>query len=267
VTSLAGVALAAGRGVRMRPLTDVLPKALLPVGATTLLDLALARLEPHVGAGPLHVAVNAHHLADAVAHHVAGRAHVSREEPEALGTAGALGRLRGWLDGRDVLVTNADVYQPGGLTRLVDGWDGARCRLLVTPAEAGRRVDFRLPDGTGTRYVGSCLLPWSAVRALAAAPSGLYEVLWRERDQRGELELVVTDEVSIDCGTPGDYLAANLEASGGASVVGAGAVVEGTIERCVVWPGAHVGPDEHLHDVVRAGDHDHPVTVGASVGT
>lgn len=265
--SLAGVALAAGRGERMRPLTDVVPKVLMPLDGSTLLDLALGRLEPHAGTGPDHVAVNAHYLADQVVRHVGGRAHVSVEQPQALGTAGALGLLRDWLDGRAVLLTNADVYQPEGLASLVDGWDGERCRLLVTPAEPGRRIDFRLPDGTGCRYVGSCLLPWAAVRGLEATPSGLYEVLWRDLDAERRLDLVRTDEVSIDCGTPGDYLAANLHASGGCDVVGAGAVVEGALERSVVWPGAYVGPDEHLVDTVRAGDRDQPVTVRATVGT
>ena len=270
--SLAGVALAAGRGERMRPLTDALPKVLMPLADTTLLDLALDRLAARVGRGPEQVAVNAHYRADDVGAHVGARAHVSVEQPEALGTAGALGQLRGWLDGRDVLLTNADVYQPAGLAALVGvsngtGWDGERCRLLVTPAEPGRRIDFRLPDGTGCRYVGSCLLPWRAVRDLAPTPSGLYEVLWRDLDAERLLDLVRTDDVSIDCGTPGDYLAANLHASGGRSVVGAGAVVEGTLERCVVWPGAYVGPDEHLVDTIRAGDRTEPVTVRATVGT
>ncbi|MGN6301109.1 MAG: nucleotidyltransferase family protein [Angustibacter sp.] len=265
--SVAGVALAAGRGERMRPLTDALPKVLMPLADTTLLDLALDRLAAHVGRGPEHLAVNAHYRADDVSAHVGRRAHVSVEQPEALGTAGALGRLREWLGGRDVLLTNADVYQPSGLAALVEGWDGERCRLLVTPAEPGRRIDFRLPDGTGCRYVGSCLLPWTAVRGLSATPSGLYEVLWRDLDAERRLDLVRTDAVSIDCGTPGDYLAANLHASGGRDVVGAGAVVEGSLERCVVWPGAYVGPDEHLVDTVRAGDRDDPVTVRATVGT
>lgn len=205
MSRLAGVVLAAGRGERMRPLTDVVPKVLLPLAGTTLLDLALARVEPHTGRGPANVAVNAHHLADVVADHVAGRAHVSHEQPQALGTAGALGRLRPWVDGRDVLLTNGDVYQPGGLDELVSGWDGERCRLLVTTTEPGRRTDFVLPDGIGTRYVGSCLLPWTAVRDLDAVPSGLYEVLWRDLDARGELDLVRTDALSIDCGTPADY--------------------------------------------------------------
>ena len=68
-------------------------------------------------------------------------------------------------------------------------------------------------------------------------------------------------DVAIDCGTPADYLAANLHASGGASVVDPGAVVEGHVERCVVWDGAHVGPAEHLVDAIRAGTRDAPVTV------
>jgi hypothetical protein len=264
---IAGVALAAGRGERMRPLTDALPKVLMPVGDTTLLDLALDRLAAPCGRGSQHLAVNAHYRADLVTAHVGSRAHVSVEAPEALGTAGALGQLHPWLDGRDVLVTNADVYQPTGLAPLVDGWDGERCRLLVTPAEPGRRIDFVLPDGTGCRHVGSCLLPGTAVRGLSPTPSGLYEVLWRDLDAERRLDLVRTDELAIDCGTPGDYLAANLHASGGRDVVGAGAVVEGTVERCVVWPGAYVGPSEHLVDTIRAGDRTEPVTVRATVGT
>jgi hypothetical protein len=265
VTGLAALALAAGRGERMRPLTDVVPKVLMPLGHSTLLDLALDRLAGSVPPGPSTTAVNAHYLADLVQRRANSRATVSHERPRALGTAGALGQLRDWLDGRDVLVTNADVYQPGGLGELLEGWDGERCRLLVADPLPGRRTDFRTPDGVPARYVGSCLMPWSLVRGLEAAPSGLYEVLWRELDRAGRLDLVwlAPQRVSIDCGTPADYLAANLHASGGASVVAEGAVVEGSIDRCVVWPGAYVGPDEQLSEVVRAGDRDRPVTVAA----
>jgi hypothetical protein len=55
----------------------------------------------------------------------------------------------------------------------------------------------------------------------------------------------------VDCGTPGSYLAANLAASGGAPVVGAGAEVLGTLERSVVWPGLLVDVREHLVDAIR----------------
>ena len=282
--SVAGVVLAAGAGTRLAPLTALLPKALCPVGGVPLVDLALERLraelaaddpadEPAEGSaegsfdGPAHLAVNAHHHAELIVAHLAGRAHVAVEQPEALGTAGALGALRGWLDGRDVLVTNADAWLPGGLALaggkpFVTGWDGERCRLACTPAPAESRPDFRLPDGRGVRYVGGALLPWRLVRGLTPTPSGLYEVLWRAADERQELDLQVIESPAIDCGTVADYLRANLQASGGASVVGAGADVRGRLTRCVVWDGAVVSADEHLVDVVRACGGGVTLTVG-----
>ncbi|MFP5335808.1 MAG: NTP transferase domain-containing protein [Actinomycetes bacterium] len=252
----AGVVLAAGHGTRLRPLTHLRPKALCPVGGVPLVDHALARVEPLTGRGPAHVAVNAHALAEQVVAHVGGRAHLSVEQPVALGTAGALGALRDWLDGRDVLVSNADAYLDGTLTGLLDGWDGERCRLLVVPVDGPGDFD-------GHRYVGACLLPWRLVARLRAEPSGLYEVLWREEHRLGRLDLVPFVGTAIDCGTPADYLEANLHASGGASVVGAGAVVEGTLDRVVVWDGAYVAPDERLVECVRAGTRERPVTVDA----
>ena len=252
--SLAGVVLAAGFGTRLRPLTTLRPKALCPVNTVPLLEHALDRLTPHADDGA--VAVNAHYHAEQVVSAVDGRAHVQVEEPEALGTAGAVGLLRTWLDGRDVLLTNADSYLPGGLDELVEGWDGERCRLLVRPVDGAG-------DFEGYDYVGACVMPWSLVRDLRPEVSGLYEVLWRAEHEAGRLELLTATGTAIDCGTPADYLHANLQASGGSSVVGRGAVVEGSVERSVVWDGAWVGPEESLRDSIRAGTREHPMTVRA----
>jgi N-acetyl-alpha-D-muramate 1-phosphate uridylyltransferase len=252
---LAGVALAAGRGERLRPLTDLRPKPLCPIANRPLVDLALDRLTAHTGPGPDHVAVNAHYLSGQLADYVGDRAQLSFEQPVALGTAGALGTLRPWIDGRAVLLTNTDAYLPEGLAELVSGWDGERIRLLCK--EIGQPSDFG-----PRRYVGACLMPWTAVAPLSAEPSGLYELVWRGAEQRGELDLVVSTALAIDCGRPADYLAANLDASGGQSVVGAGAVVEGRLDRCVVWPDAYVGPDEELVETIRAGTRDRPLTLG-----
>jgi N-acetyl-alpha-D-muramate 1-phosphate uridylyltransferase len=258
--SLAGVVLAAGAGTRLRPLTDLRPKALCPVATVPLLDHALSRLDPLVEA----VAVNAHHLSGQVVAHVGAPAHVSVEVGEALGTAGALGALRPWLDGREVLVTNADAYLPAGLGSFVEGWDGDRSRLLCASVEAPGDFPSVRP---GLRYVGACLLGSSAVCRLRPEPSGLYEVLWR--DQLPGLDLVTLEDVGLppvafDCGTVAEYLAANLYASGGASVIDPASVVEGTVQRCVVWDGAYVAPDEQLADAVRAGSRIAPVTARPS---
>lgn len=257
----AGVALAAGSGTRLRPLTELRPKALCPVGGVPLLDLALARLAVLTGNGPQRLAVNACHLGEQILDHVASRCHARLEPEGALGTAGGLAGLRGWLDGRDALVTNADSYLPGGIPDFADGWDGVRSRLLCVSTTG--EPDFTAPDGTPVRYAGTCLLPWPQVSQLEERPSGLYEVLWQRAESRGELDLVIArpETFFIDCGTPADYLAANLHASNGESVIGPKATVLGQVIRSVVWDGAWVEPDEVLNDVIRAGDREHPVTV------
>lgn len=235
---LVGVVLAAGRGSRLRPLTRLRPKALCPVGNVPLVDLALERVRPAVD----EVAVNLHHGRRALDVHLPDDVHRSVEEDAALGTAGALGHLRTWIAGRDVLVVNADAWCPGSLAPLVDGWDRERIRLLLPGA------DDLSPEGA----VAGALMPWSTVAALEPVPSGLYEAAWREAQEAGALEGVRHDGPFVDCGTPADYLAANLQASGGASVVEVGAKVEGTLDRCVVWSDATVRPGEVLSLAIRA---------------
>jgi NDP-sugar pyrophosphorylase family protein len=198
---------------------------------------------------PDRFAVNAHHLAEQVVEWVGGRAHVSVEQPVALGTAGAIGALREWLAGRSVLIRNTDVWRGEAVpSSFVDDWDGVRPRLLVVPDE--QRADF----AGGWRYAGLSLLPAAIAQAIEPQPSGLYEVVWRDAEQRGQLDLVQSDANFIDCGTPTNYLRANLAASGGASVVGAGAVVDGELVRSVVWPHGVVRRGEKLVECIRVGN-------------
>jgi MurNAc alpha-1-phosphate uridylyltransferase len=249
----AGVVLAAGAGTRLRPLTDVLPKALCPVANVPLVDLAIDRLRPLTP----RLAVNVHHGRAQLESHLAGRVHVSVEEQEALGTAGALGQLREWIDGRPAVVVNADAWHRFDLSGLLDGWDGERVRLMVVD-EPGRG------DFGPWRFCGASLMPWDEVRRLPASPAGLYEACWGRRWAEGRLDLVQCSGPFFDCGTPADYLAANLEASGGQSVVGDGATVEGELVRSVVWPGGVVRRGERLVECIRVGD---ALTVYAGPGS
>lgn len=107
---LCAVVLAAGEGRRLRPLTELLPKALCPVGNVALLDRALDRVAALGLTGPADVAVNACYLAGRVVEHVGDRAHLSVEPGDPLGTSGGVGNLRDWVAGRGVLVVNADAY-------------------------------------------------------------------------------------------------------------------------------------------------------------
>jgi NDP-sugar pyrophosphorylase family protein len=268
---ICAVVLAAGEGQRLRPLTEHLPKALCPVGNVPMLDHALARVAALGFADPRTVAVNACYLAEQVVEHVGTRAHHSVEPGEPLGTAGGVANLREWIDGRGVLVGNADAYlsdrrlKPGeDIAALLSGWDGRTVRLLGEPGAAPRE------PGTfsGHRFAGFSLLPWHYVRDLRIEPTDLVRTVWRPAEAAGELEVVPFQGTFLDTGTPHDYVAANLHAVGGANllhptatvtgechraVVGAGAVVRGRVTRAVVWPGGVVADGEHLVEGVRVG--------------
>ncbi len=220
-----------------------MPKPLCPVGDRALLDWALDSVAP-LG---LDVAVNVHHGAERIIEHIDARSrpvvnHISHEVERALGTAGAVGNLRPWLDGRGALVLNADTWHRADLGEFIGGWDGERVRLLSSSVP---------PFGPRSGVVAS-IVPPAVVAALLPEPSGLWEVLWRDELVSGRLDVAYHEGLVVDCGTPADYLAANLAWSGGESVIGAGAVVLGTVRRSVVWPGSVVSPGEVLVEAIRA---------------
>ncbi|WP_249997757.1 sugar phosphate nucleotidyltransferase [Actinoplanes sp. M2I2] len=269
MSAVAGVILAAGEGRRLRPLTELVPKALCPVGNVALLDRALTRLAGLGLAGPGSVAVNAAYLADQVVRHVGDRAHLSVEPDGPVGTSGGIGRLRSWIDGRGALVGNADAYladptrEPGkDIAAMLDGWDGETVRMLTKPTLPGTTGGF-----SGRRFTGFSLLPWRYVRDLSEEQSDLVRTVWRPAEAEGSLELIDFDGVYIDTGTPADYLLANLQATRGGSlvdptatvtgtvtnsVVGRAAQVEGSVHRSVVWPDAQVLATESLTSSIRA---------------
>jgi mannose-1-phosphate guanylyltransferase/MurNAc alpha-1-phosphate uridylyltransferase len=258
--------LAAGEGQRLRPLTELIPKALCPVGNVALLDRALARVS---GLGLTEVAVNAAYLADQIVRHVGDRAHLSVEPDGPLGTSGGVARLKPWIDGRGVLIGNADGYlsdparDPGkDIAAILDGWSGETVRLLTQPLPPGQTGGF-----SNRRFAGFSLLPWRHVRALPDGHGDLVRTAWRPAEAAGELELIDFEGVYIDTGTPADYLRANLHAAHGRTlidptaeiigpvsevVVGPHARVLGGATRVVVWPGAVIEPGEVLQDAVRA---------------
>lgn len=219
----------------MRPLTLEQPKVLCPVAGIPLVDHALSRLRSVTD----DVTVNVHESAPELVEHLDGRARVSVEAGEALGTAGALAEVRDWIDGRPTVVVNADTWAPGDLAPLVDAWDGEHTVVLV----AG---DGRFGPGVG---VAGAIVPWPEVCRFEARPMGLYEMSWRAADERGEVVTANHHGPFVDCGTPAQYLAANLAANDGASVVEG--EVEGSVTRCVVWPGARVRAGERLVDAIR----------------
>ncbi|MGH7434160.1 MAG: nucleotidyltransferase family protein, partial [Polyangiaceae bacterium] len=103
---LPGMILAAGLGTRLRPLTDVRPKPLVPVGDATVLAHAVRGLR---GAGVDRLVVNAHHLPLALRDAALHLGVEISAEAELLGTAGGVARARDRLGEGPVVIWNGDV--------------------------------------------------------------------------------------------------------------------------------------------------------------
>ena len=156
--------LAAGKGERLRPLTLRLPKPLLPVGGEAVAGRTLRAL---ARAGVEAAALNLHHLGDAVRDHFgeryAGLPLTYSEEPELLGTSGALPPLAEFFAPADlILIVNGDSLCDWPFEELIRAHQGARVRR-------GRRRDrvaFGLPGSARVRR-------WRGSRSARAGRSGV----------------------------------------------------------------------------------------------
>jgi N-acetyl-alpha-D-muramate 1-phosphate uridylyltransferase len=151
--------LAAGFGLRMRPLTDKMPKPLVPVAGAPLLDHVLDKLG---AAGVTDAVVNVHYLPDQIIEHTKGRSRpkviISDERDKVLGTGGAVVKALPLLGNAPFFHVNADTMWIGGvrpnLARLAEAFDPARMDILLLMAPttssigySGRGDYSMLPDG------------------------------------------------------------------------------------------------------------------------
>ena len=222
--------LAAGLGLRMRPLTTGTAKPLLPLAGRSLLDHALDRLTE---AGVERIVVNAHWQASQVLDHLHGRPGiVVRNEDALLETGGAVhAALRaGVLRDEPFYVVNGDAYWLDGPTPALDrlrgalgsAEGGADAVLLVhrtfqVHAEIGAG-DFALdPWGLPRRRREREIVPYVytgvqlATPALfspapAGAPTGAFSLnpLWDHAIESGRLRAVVHDGLWFHLSRPAD---------------------------------------------------------------
>lgn len=216
--------LAAGRGTRMRPLTDTTAKPLLMLGGRTLLDHALDHL---VAAGVATVAVNAHWQADAVAAHLAERPAPPRtvllREAKLLETGGGVRAALAVLGPDPFFVVNGDAFWLNGpisaLSRLTARFDDAVDGVLLVQrtshvhAEVGMG-DFALDKwGTPRRRHEREVAPYIYAgvqlihpRLLAEMPEGAFSMnrAWDRALATGRLRAVVHDGIWFHLSTPPD---------------------------------------------------------------
>jgi len=125
--------LAAGLGTRMKPITDTLPKPLVPVLRKPLIEYNLQRLD---SAGISKIVVNTHYLPEKIEAYLAARREVQiSHEVERLETGGGVAHALPLLGKQPFFVLNSDVLWTDGptpaLDRLAAAWDGKKMDALL----------------------------------------------------------------------------------------------------------------------------------------
>ncbi len=229
MSGLRAVVLAAGMGIRLRPLTEFEPKPLLPVGGAPLVSHTLAQLE---AAGCEAAALNLYHLGDQI-RETLGSAHgkmplVYSEERELLGTMGALAPLREfWRDAEVLIVVNGDSLCRWPIRQLVKRHRrrGAEATLLLSKRARtevyggvgidieGRLVSVR-PGGTAFGeverrrvFAGAQALSPALLDGMPDGPQDFVSHLWVPMMARGRtVRTYESGAAWFESGTPELYL-------------------------------------------------------------
>ena len=211
--------LAAGYGLRLRPITLTTPKPLVPVAGRAMLDRALDRLAE---AGVANTVVNAHYLGDQIVRHLDGRPGIQlSEEAELLETGGGVTYALPKLGTSAFFACNADIVWTDGdrpaLARMAEVWDEAEmdALLLLHPLEqavgfegrgdferaADGRLSWRQGDSAPYVFTGVQMLHPRLFKGLEAKPFSL-RVVYDKAFQAGRLHGLVHDGGWYHVGTP-----------------------------------------------------------------
>jgi MurNAc alpha-1-phosphate uridylyltransferase len=223
VTPSKAMVLAAGFGLRMRPLTERMPKPLVPVAGKPLLDHVLDKL---ADAGVNDAVVNVHYLPDQIIDHVKGRARpritISDERDAVLGTGGGVVKALPLLGDAPFFHLNADTLWIDGaqpnLTRLAAAFDPARMDILLLMAPTAGSIGYAgsgdyamLPDGALRRRKEHQVVPFvyagvaiMSPAIFADAPAGEFSLttMFDRANEQERLFGLRLDGLWMHVGTP-----------------------------------------------------------------
>lgn len=275
------VVLVGGEGTRLRPLTETVPKPLLPLIDRPILDHVLDQLVAH-GVG--EVLMSSPYLEDTFQPFIDARAGeptiVWITEREALGTGGAIVSVVERLGDEPFFALNGDILTDLDLTAMLESHraraasvtiashhveDSRAFGLLVTD-RTGRITEFREKPTDrvpGAINAGTYVLDPSTLRAWPAGTNTsieeeIFPALIRDGAAVFGFE---TDAYWLDLGTPEQYLRAHVDllegrvrgSSYSAPWVGEGTSIDPTarVGRTVaIGRGARIGPDARLDEAV-----------------
>jgi len=215
--------LAAGLGLRMRPLTDRMPKPLVSVAGSPLLDHVLDKL---ADAGVSETVVNVHYLPDQIIAHVAKRARprviISDERDVVLGTGGGVVKALPLLGDAPFFHLNADTMWIDGvrpnLARLAEAFDPDRMDILLLMAPTASSIGYSgngdyamASDGTLRKRKENQVVPfvYAGVAIMSPslfkdAPKGEFSLtrMFDRANERERLFGLRLDGVWMHVGTP-----------------------------------------------------------------
>lgn len=205
--------LAAGRGERLQPLTESIPKPLLEVAGQTLLGRHLERL---ARAGFTRAVINVSHLAEKIMARFgdgsrAGMRIDWSHEAAPLETAGGIAQARALLGPEPFLLVNADIWCDYAFSKL-SGFDlGKRLSHLVLVPNPPQHPagDFSLENrfvgnapSPRYTYAGIAVISPQLVAGVAAGRKAPLAPLWRAAAERGEVTGELHEGHWSDVGTP-----------------------------------------------------------------
>jgi NDP-sugar pyrophosphorylase family protein len=264
--------LAAGRGIRLDPLTRLVAKPAVPIAGRTLIELVVDRL---VAQGATDVVVNLHHLPHTITGvlgdgaHLGARVRYSWEQPDVLGSAGGPRHALPLVDSDDFLIVNGDTLSDVALADLIGAHrrTGAEATLAVianpAPDRYGGVVVNEDDSITGFVPKGAPDNAWHFV-GVQVANASLFAPLedgvpvesvgqvYREAiaARPGSVRAWPTTGTFIDVGTPRDYFAAATTRRGLVIWPGASVDADATLHRCIVASGVHVPGGFHAEDAI-----------------
>lgn len=263
--------LGAGLGTRLRPLTNILPKPLVPFYHEPLIVTTLRRCQ---AAGITDIMINTHHLPETwkqffpSGHWENLSLHFSHE-PRLLDTGGGIKNVSEWINGQHILVCNADILTDIPLQPLLEAHrktqalatlslrtGGHLCNVFYnTKTYAIEDMRFARSIHPGThQFTGIyCLAPEVLLDIPPNIPSSIVTAFLKLMPQgliHGHLA-PESQSYWLDLGTPESYLEAHQLLSGQhihpMASIDPSAYLD---NRCIIGENAHIGPHCHLENCI-----------------